>query len=116
MKRITAKIEEWVRGFIRWAKKNPVKAGIATFVPLVALAGFAKAVHGVVRLGSELLSSIDEDRIGGKDNGKDDDEDEEGKKEKEKKVYGWGMDHFVGFGGSKGGPVDGMMKILQMLV
>jgi hypothetical protein len=116
VKRITAKIEEWVRGFIRWAKKNPVKAGIATFVPLVALAGFAKAVHGVVRLGSELLSSIDEDRIGGKDNGKDDDEDEEGKKEKEKKVYGWGMDHFVGFGGSKGGPVDGMMKILQMLV
>ncbi|TVY93409.1 hypothetical protein LAWI1_G004776, partial [Lachnellula willkommii] len=25
-------------------------------------------------------------------------------------------DHFVGFGGSKGGPMEGMLKILQMLV
>jgi hypothetical protein len=113
VKRITAKIEEWVRGFVRWAKRNPVKAGIATFVPLVAVAGFAKAVHGIVRLGSELLGSMDghEDKKGKK--GEADEEEEE---KKERKVYGWGMDHFVGFGGSKGGPVDGMMKILQMLV
>ena len=87
-----------------------MKAGIAAFVPLLAVAGFAKAVHGIVALGSELLSGgLDEH-----ESGKGEEEEEEGKKEK--KIYGWGMDHFVGFGGSKGGPVEGMLKILQMLV
>lgn len=90
-----------------------MKAGIAAFVPLLAVAGFAKAVHGVVALGSELLSGFEED--GMKNSGGKDGEDEEGK-EKKKRTYGWGMDKFTGFGGSKGGPVEGLMKIMQMLV
>ncbi|TVY44110.1 hypothetical protein LSUB1_G001901, partial [Lachnellula subtilissima] len=112
VKRITAKIEEWVRSFIRWAKEHPVKAGLAAFVPLVAAAGFAKAVHGIIALGGELLGRETDEHEGGKEGN---DEDEKGK-EKPKKVYGWGLDHFVGFGGSKGGPMEGMLKILQMLV
>lgn len=31
-----------------------------------------------------------------------------------KKEYSWGFDKFVGFGGTKSGPIDGIMKILQM--
>ncbi|TVY33576.1 hypothetical protein LCER1_G008982, partial [Lachnellula cervina] len=116
VKRITAKIEEWVRGFIRWAKQNPVKAGLAAFVPLVAVAGFAKAVHGIVALGGELLGRRADEHEDGKAGDVDEEEEEGKEKEKPKKVYGWGMDHFVGFGGSKGGPLEGMLKILQMLV
>lgn len=28
--------------------------------------------------------------------------------------WDWGMDQFAGFGGSKGGPLEGILKILQM--
>lgn len=105
-----------MRGFIRWAKQNPVKAGLAAFVPLVAVAGFAKAVHGIVALGGELLGRRADEHEDGKAGDVDEEEEEGKEKEKPKKVYGWGMDHFVGFGGSKGGPLEGMLKILQMLV
>ena len=30
--------------------------------------------------------------------------------------YGYGLDNFVDFNGSKGGPLDGMLKMLQMLM
>jgi len=30
--------------------------------------------------------------------------------------YGYGLDSFADFGGSKGGPVNGMLKMLQMLM
>ncbi|TVY44227.1 hypothetical protein LOCC1_G004429 [Lachnellula occidentalis] len=119
VKRIKAKIEEWVRALITWAKENPVKAGLAAFVPLVAVAGVAKAVHGLVAIGGELLGRKMDEHEGGKAG---DEEEEDGKeergeeKEKPKKVYGWGLDHFVGFGGSKGGPMEGMLKILQMFM
>lgn len=29
---------------------------------------------------------------------------------------GWGFEQFKAFGGSKGGPLEGMLKVLQMLV
>ncbi|EPE24871.1 hypothetical protein GLAREA_11452 [Glarea lozoyensis ATCC 20868] len=38
------------------------------------------------------------------------------KKEAKKGEWGWGLDHFVGFGGTKGGPLDGIMKVLQMFM
>jgi len=33
-----------------------------------------------------------------------------------KDEYGFGLDKFVDFNGTKGGPVDGMLKVLQMLM
>jgi len=33
-----------------------------------------------------------------------------------KKGYGYGLDDFVDFNGSKGGPLDGILKTLQMLM
>jgi len=29
---------------------------------------------------------------------------------------GWGFEQFKGFGGSKGGPLEGVLKMLQMMV
>ena len=37
-------------------------------------------------------------------------------KKRGKQVWGWGLDEFIGFNGSHGGPLDGILKALQMWV
>lgn len=80
-------------------------AGILTFVPVMTIAGVVKVARvlgkglGLVqkssRPGAGELSTGDKG-LGGE--------------------WGWGMDDFKGFGGSKGGPLEGMLKVFQMLV
>jgi hypothetical protein len=30
--------------------------------------------------------------------------------------WGYGMDDFIGFGGTKGGPIEGFLKVMQMMM
>ncbi|CZR56781.1 uncharacterized protein PAC_06670 [Phialocephala subalpina] len=142
IKRMLAKLSSWLRSLLRWAQKNPIKAGLASFLPLLAGAGLVK---GAKALGlGKLLGEIGwvkglgaamgmvgggiiegmgggkarwEEAVGkGKDaKGKIEKEVEKGaEKLEEGKEWGYGLDHFVGFGGTKKGPLDGIMKILLM--
>jgi len=97
--RIKAKIVSLIRAFMRWSKRNPITAGILTFVPFLTIAGIAKVTR-VVGKGFGFIES------GGF------------KKSPKKAVDGDKgiLDDFSNFGGSKGGPLDGMLKVLQMLV
>ena len=67
---------------MKWSKGNPIKAGLLTFIPIVAGAGIVKIRK----------------KLGGKGE------------------WGYGLDDFKGFAGSKGGPLEGVLKIIHMLV
>jgi hypothetical protein len=91
---------------MRWSSKNPIKAGLLTFTPVVATAGIVRAGKVIGKLfGSEKGA------LGGL-----------GKaarvKGLEKKESGYGLGHLLGFAGSKGtgGPLAGVWKKLQMLM
>jgi len=110
LKRILGKIEQWIRSFMRWSSKNPIKAGLLTFTPVVATAGIVRAGKVIGKLfGGEkgALGGL------GKAAGVKGLEKKEAKKES-----GYGLGHFVGFAGSKGtgGPLAGVWKKLQMLM
>ncbi|KAE8443649.1 hypothetical protein EG329_001507 [Mollisiaceae sp. DMI_Dod_QoI] len=134
--RMLAKISSWIRSVMKWAQKNPIKAGLATFIPILAGAGMVragkalglgKAFSGLTGVLGMVGGGLMEGMGGGKPpgSGKEGLKGMEGKGggiakglekevEKEKKEWGWGMDHFVGFGGTKAGPLDGIMKVLLM--
>ena len=82
---------------MRWCKRNPMTAGLLTFIPVLAGAGMVRAVRSL-GIGAMLK------KMGAGQT----------KKGEAEREWGWGMDQFVGFGGSKGGPLEGMLKILQM--
>jgi len=95
---------------MRWSSKNPIKAGLLTFTPVVATAGIVRAGKVIGKLfGGEkgALGGL------GKAAGVKGLEKKEAKKES-----GYGLGHFVGFAGSKGtgGPLAGVWKKLQMLM
>ncbi|KAG9228814.1 hypothetical protein BJ875DRAFT_348101, partial [Amylocarpus encephaloides] len=94
--RMKDKLVQWVRGLIRWAKRNPIKAGLASFIPVMLGAGAIRAVNGLGGVTKKLFSKLETGMGGGRPDQK--------RKPTEKKHWGWGLDHFVGFGGSKGGP------------
>lgn len=91
---------------MRWSKKNPMIAGVLTFLPIMTIAGVVKIARGLgkglglVEKGFERPPKNDPG-AGDKSIGDE---------------WGWGMNEFKGFGGSKGGPLEGLLKVLQMLV
>ena len=114
-----------MKAFMRWTKRNPIKMGLLTFLPVMTIAGIAKVVRGIGKgLGivEKGVGRPKSDRSGssrgvngeGKKNVR-----WEGESEGEEEEGGGGegpLDAFRGFGGSKGGPVDGILKIVQLLV
>jgi hypothetical protein len=88
---------------MKWSKSNPMKAGLLTFVPIVAGAGIVKMVRGV----GKMVGLVEKgDGAGEKMR----------KKLGGKGEWGYGLDDFKGFAGSKGGPLEGVLKIIHMLV
>ena len=101
---------------MRWGKKNPIKAGLLTFLPVLAGAGIARIFGtSLGAIGKKFGKKLGEGKLG-----------VESLLEKKRKIaseahkgnkkWGWGLDDFVGFNGSKGGPLDGILKIVQMWV
>lgn len=79
--------------------------------------GVGKAFSGVGKVVSGLMGGVIEGMGGGRPCVAEAEGRGKGLKgvEKEvKKEFGWGLDHFVGFGGTKDSPLDGIMKILIM--
>ncbi|KAH9206544.1 hypothetical protein DL95DRAFT_396835 [Leptodontidium sp. 2 PMI_412] len=97
VQRMLAKIESWIRSWMKWCKRNPITAGLLTFIPVLAGAGMVRVVKslGVGNIFKKMGAG-------------------QMKKGEAKKEWDWGMDQFVGFGGTKGGPLEGILKILQM--
>ncbi|RDL36400.1 uncharacterized protein BP5553_05752 [Venustampulla echinocandica] len=109
LERVALKLAAWIQSFIRWGKENPIKAGLATFIPVLLSAGVVRAAKGLSGPLKKVLGFFLEGMGGGKAKGV-----EKKLAKGAKKEFGWGLDHFVGFGGTKSGPVDGIMKVLQM--
>jgi hypothetical protein len=98
------KVEAWIKSFMRWSRKSPMIAGVLTFIPVMAIAGVVKIARG---LGKGL--GLVEKGVGRPGKFGEVDKGIEGE-------MGWGLNEFKGFGGSKGGPFEGMLKIMQMLL
>ena len=95
-----------------WAKESPIKAGLITFIPVLALAGAARMLGGIGKMFAKGKSGAEKAVEDSRNRAK-----EARKVKKEgKKYWGWGLDNFVGFNCSKGGPLDGVLKILHMWV
>lgn len=108
--RVEAKLTKWIQGFMRWARKNPIKAGLLTFLPFAAAAVVSR-LAGVIGKASAPLVGAMMQGLGGKKRGKGG---EKGLKEGENAKWGYGMDHFDGFEGSKGGPINGLLKMVHL--
>ncbi|KAH8591139.1 hypothetical protein B0O99DRAFT_690963 [Bisporella sp. PMI_857] len=106
-KRITAKLSSLIRSLRSWTKNNPITAGFLTFLPVLTLAGAVK-LGRVLGKGMGLISKTQQGVGGGKEKGKG--------KDKKGREWGYGLEKFVSFNGTKGGPMDGVLKILQMLM
>ena len=105
LRRIAVKIEQWIRSFMKWSSKNPIKAGLLTFIPVLATAGIMRTAKGIGKLFGGEAAGV------GKAAGL------KAAEKQAKKEWGYGLGEFVGFAGAKGGhPVSGVLKILQMLV
>jgi len=94
---------------MRWSSKNPIKAGLLTFIPVLATAGIMRAMHGVGKLFGGQKGALG--GLGKAARVK-------GLEKEAKKEWGYGLDHFVGFAGAKGadGPLAGVLKTLHMFV
>ncbi|CAG8978172.1 hypothetical protein HYALB_00011488 [Hymenoscyphus albidus] len=108
MKRMKDKVSYWMRKLLDWAKRNPIKAGLASIVPLVLGAGMIRIITELSSVAKTLLNKLEMGMGGGRPGQK--------RKPPVKEGWDWGLQHFVGFGGTKGGPLDGIMKILQMFM
>jgi hypothetical protein len=84
---------------MRWPKKNTVKSGLITFVPVLSAAGWVKMFKAPRKLGGGENTRTNRFIEKGSEG---------------RKIWGWGLDEFVGFNGTKGGPLDGMLKVFQM--
>lgn len=90
---------------MQWSSKNPIKAGMLTFIPVLATAGIVRAAKGVRKLFGGEMGGVG--KAGGLKTAE----------KQVKKEWGYGLDDFVAFGGAKGGhPISGLLRILQMLV
>jgi len=104
------RVSAWVRKMFEWAQENPIKAGLLTFAPVLAFAGMTKFWIGLGKILGKGKTSADEFV---KKSRKSVEQSSKARKSG-KKHWGYGLDSFVGFNGSKGGPLDGILKLLQM--
>lgn len=102
-----ARVERWIKTFIAWSKAHPILAGLVTFIPVLTVAGIMRLVRGGKKKqstarkfsGAGLAGKLEEALTG-----------------KDGKGAGLGFDEFRGFGGTKAGAVEGVLKTLQLLV
>jgi hypothetical protein len=88
---------------MKWSSKNPIKAGLLTFIPALAVAGVARAAAGIGKLFAGEAGGLGQAaRLKAA--------------EKKAKEWGYGLDEFVGFAGAKTPhPMGGVLKTVQML-
>jgi hypothetical protein len=104
------KVSAWIKKLWDWAQENPIKAGLLTFVPVMAFAGMTRMWIGLGKMLGKGKTGADrlvrDSRKSGERSAK--------ARKAGKRSWGYGLDNFVGFNGSKGGPLDGVLKLLQM--
>ncbi|RDW85823.1 hypothetical protein BP5796_04148 [Coleophoma crateriformis] len=104
VKRVASRFREWVGELVRYARRHPFKAGLLSLLPIVALGGLMK---GLVKAGEGLIGWIeDSKRRRVEREGKEDD------KLDASSIFG----QFSKFAGSKSGPLDGVLKVIQLLI
>lgn len=93
---------------MRWTKRNPISAGLVTFIPVLATAGVMKIARGVGKGLGIVNKGYGKDGLL-KGTGKAEDGKEEAKS------FGHGLDESIGFGGAKkdAGPLEGILKTVQ---
>jgi hypothetical protein len=97
------KLVQWFKAFMRWTKKNPIKAGLMTFVPVMVLAGLVKMSRGFwKRLGLIEKGYPSPAKISGGD-------------KRIEGEWGWGLDDVKKFGGSTGG-LERILNLARMFV
>jgi len=122
LKRIFLKLQQWMRALGRWTKRNPIKMGILTFLPVMTLAAIAKIVRGVGKGLGFIEQGHKREKLQRGGSARDVRGEgnvnvrsvQEGKAGDQDGVFGM----FKGFGNSKksGGVGEGWLKVLQMLV
>lgn len=83
-----AKLKSWIQSLARWTKENPIKAGLITFLPVLAAAGAAKMLGGLGKMLGKGKSEADKVISA---NRKVIEQSRKAKKDG-KKVWGWGLD------------------------
>ena len=85
--------------------------GVLTFIPLLTVTAVAK----IARVAGKGLGLVEK---GHKrpDSNPGPQGSPSGEGDKGILDAGWGFEQFKGFGGSKGGPLEGMLKMLQLMV
>lgn len=120
------KLKAWARGFVKWCRNNPIKAGLLTAIPILAGAAMFKVLSSAVKVLGSAGIAIMEGMGGGrspgswigdmKDKVKEMKAEAKEEAEEEAAEWGYGMDDFKGFAGSKGSPIEGFLKVMQMAV
>jgi hypothetical protein len=115
IQRMLQKIAGWIQAFTGWGRQNPKLAGLVTFVPIVGLTAVYKIFKGLGKVfgggkdgagGRSPLTGATKGLGGGGG----------WIKGVEEKMAGVGFGEFKGFGGTKSGPIDGVMKVVHMLM
>lgn len=94
MKRIRNRIRNFLRILLSEAQKHPLRTGILTILPIATATSIYRAGKAVFNGVNSWLDA----QAGAKGD------------------YGGILDEFVGFGGSRVGPLDGVLKVGQMFV
>ncbi|KAL3424526.1 hypothetical protein PVAG01_03807 [Phlyctema vagabunda] len=102
VKRVLGKFRQWMRDMLWYARKHPIKTGLMTIFPALAVGGVVK---GLVSAGQGLMKFLSEDKR--KDRKRRGEE-----KDDPMAIFG----QFKKFGNTKGGPLDGVLKIFQMFI
>ena len=90
---------------MKWSSKNPIKAGLLTFIPVLTTAVIIRIGKGIGKM------------FGGEAGGLGKAAGLKAAEKQAKKEWGYGLDEFVGFAGAKEAhPIGGVLKMIQMLV
>ncbi|KAF7936948.1 hypothetical protein BELL_0098g00100 [Botrytis elliptica] len=108
VRRVASRFTSWIRSLFSWIRANPIKTGLLSFIPILLGTGVVKTVKGVKHFLGNRASKRKEKK-------------HEHKLEKEAKKLEkkWHEDifgDFKGFAGTTGGPLNGILKIVHLLV